>query len=128
MFIEVNNARLIRVKDIVAVGFYDFPNNFVIYTTHGRHPVYPRLEPIASQTELLEQYIAEQKAITEELERCHGRFIRANRCLLNKDMISAVVFSDDTITFTMEDGQEFPIVYESKFIAQKAYETFRTML
>lgn len=128
MFIELNNAKLIRVKDIVAVGFYEFPNNFIVYTTRGRHTLYPRLDPIASQTEILEQYIAEQKYFTEELERCHGRFIRANRCLINKDMISAVVIDDDTITFIMEDGQEFPVIYASNFFARKAYDEFRTML
>lgn len=128
MFIELNNARLIRVKDIVAVGFYEFPSNFIVYTTRNRYPMYPRIDPMASQTELIEQYIAEQAAITKEIERCGGRFIRANRCLLNKDMISAVVMENDTIIFHMEDGQEFPVVYETDFFAKKAYDAFRTML
>jgi hypothetical protein len=78
MFIEFNDKRLVKIDDIIAIFFGVFPNNFCVYTKNRSYKVYPRLDPMASDIELMEQRQAE-----DQRQQAYRQLVRQTEELKN---------------------------------------------
>lgn len=128
MFIEFNDRRLVKIDDIIAIFFGVFPNNFCVFTKNRSYKIYPRLDPIASDIELMEQRQEDIESIVGEIKRHSDKFMREGGYLFNKEYIESASLEGDTIMVVTNDGQEFTIVYPSEFFAKKGYEALRTKI
>ena len=119
MFIEFNDRRLVKIDDIIAIFFGVFPSYFCVFTKNRSYQVYPRLDPIGTDTELMEQRHEDIESIVGEIKRHSDKFMREGGYLFNKEYIESVSLEGDTIMVVTNDGQEFPIVYPGEFFCKE---------